>query len=163
MLPQIKAAYDAKDTARLAKGSRDWLSLMDLLDELVATDSRHLLGRWVADARSWAVGSTERAELAYDALSLLTVWGTREGADAGLRDYANREWAGLVGGLYRLRWATYFEELRAALAEGRAPKKIDWFALEDRWARNPGTLATEPAGDTYAVAARVRDRLAALA
>lgn len=135
---------------------------MDLLDELMATDSRHLLGRWVADARSWGAGAAERTELAYDNLSLLTVWGTREGADAGLRDYANREWAGLVGGLYRLRWSTYFEELRAALAAGRAPKKIDWFALEDRWARNPGPLATEPTGDTYTVAAQVRDRLTAL-
>lgn len=61
-----------------------------------------------------------------------------------------------------MRWSTYFEELRVALAAGRAPAKIDWFALEDRWARNPGTLATEPTGDTYTVATRVRDRLAAL-
>ncbi|WP_405959992.1 alpha-N-acetylglucosaminidase [Streptomyces sp. NBC_00024] len=162
MLPHIKAAYDDGDEARFAELSGDWLSLMDLLDELMATDSRHLLGRWVADARSWGAGAAERDQLAYDNLSLLTVWGTRKGADAGLRDYANREWAGLVGGLYRLRWSTYFEELRVALAAGRAPAKIDWFALEDRWARNPGPLATEPTGDTYTVAAQVRDRLTAL-
>ncbi|WP_372350055.1 alpha-N-acetylglucosaminidase C-terminal domain-containing protein [Streptomyces sp. KL116D] len=36
----------------------------------------------------------ERDRLAYDQLSLVTVWGTREGAEAGLHDYANREWAG---------------------------------------------------------------------
>lgn len=162
LLPQIKKACDARDTARFDELTGTWLSLMDLLDRLVATDSRHLLGRWVADARSWGAGAAEREQSAYDNLSLLTVWGTREGADAGLRDYANREWAGLVGGLYRLRWSTYFEELRAALSAGRAPKAIDWFALEDRWTRNPGRLATEPAGDTYAVAAQVRDRLKAL-
>ena len=34
------------------------------------------------------------------------------------------------------------------MAQGRAPKAIDWFALEDRWTRDPGTLATEPTGDT---------------
>lgn len=162
LLPRIKEAYDAGNADRFDELSGVWLSLMDLLDELVATDSRHLLGRWVADARSWGAGAAEREQLAYDNLSLLTVWGTRKGADAGLRDYANREWAGLVGGLYRLRWSTYFEELRAALKEGRAPKKIDWFALEDRWTRDPGPLATEPSGDTYTVAARVRDRLTAL-
>ncbi|WP_200308508.1 alpha-N-acetylglucosaminidase [Streptomyces adelaidensis] len=162
LLPGIKAAYDARDTARFDESSGAWLSLMDLLDELLATDSRHLLGRWVADARSWGASAAEREQLAYDNLSLLTVWGTRQGADAGLRDYANREWAGLVGGLYRLRWSTYFEELRAALAQGRAPKKIDWFALEDRWTRDPGPLAAEPTGDTYTVATQVRDRLTAL-
>ncbi|WP_189787978.1 alpha-N-acetylglucosaminidase [Streptomyces capitiformicae] len=162
LLPRIKEAYDARDTGRFDELTGTWLSLMDLLDELLATDSGHLLGRWVAQARAWGADETEREQLAYDNLSLLTVWGTREGADAGLRDYANREWAGLVGGLYRLRWSTYFEELRAALREGRAPKKIDWFALEDRWTRNPGRLATEPRGDTYAVATQVRDRLTAL-
>jgi alpha-N-acetylglucosaminidase len=162
VLPQIEKAYDARDTARFDELTGTWLSLMDLLDRLMATDSRHLLGRWVADARAWGAGAAEQERLTYDNLSLLTVWGTREGADAGLRDYANREWAGLVGGLYRLRWSTYFEELRAALREGRAPKAIDWFALEDRWTRNPGRLTTEPAGDTYAVAVEVRDRLTAL-
>ena len=162
LLPQIKEAYDAQDTGRFDELTGTWLSLMDLLDKLLATDSGHLLGRWVADARAWGASEAEREQLAYDNLSLLTVWGTRQGADAGLRDYANREWAGLVGGLYRLRWSTYFEELRAALREGRAPKKIDWFALEDRWTRNPGRLATLPTGDTHTVATQVRDRLAAL-
>jgi alpha-N-acetylglucosaminidase len=162
LLPRIKEAYDARDDARLKELAEVWLSLMDLLDRLLATDSRHLLGRWVAEARAWGAGDAERERLAYDNLSLLTVWGTRAGADTGLRDYANREWAGLVGGLYRLRWSTYFEELRAALAGGRAPKKIDWFALEDHWTRDPGPLTTEPAGDTYTVATRVWERLTAL-
>lgn len=161
LLPQIRTAYEAKDTARFDRLAGGWLSLMDLLEALLATDSCHLLGRWVADARAWGASPAERDRLAYDALSLLTVWGTRAGADAGLRDYANREWAGLVGGLYRLRWSTYFAELRSASQEGRAPKKIDWFALEDRWTRNPGGLATRPTGDTYRAALRVHERLTA--
>ncbi|MPY61540.1 alpha-N-acetylglucosaminidase [Streptomyces spongiae] len=162
LLPDLKKAYDAGDDARFGELADTWLSLMDLLDRLLATDSQHLLGRWVADARSWGASAEEREQLAYDNLSLLTVWGTRAGADAGLRDYANREWAGLVGGLYRLRWSTYFTELKAALREGREPKKTDWFALEDRWVRDPGPLATRPTGDTYELATQVRDRLTAL-
>ncbi|MGP4051870.1 alpha-N-acetylglucosaminidase [Streptomyces sp. 2A115] len=162
LLPRVKKAYDAGDTAEFDRLTRDWLALMDVLETLLATDSLHLVGRWVADARTWGADATERDQLAYDNLSLLTVWGTRQGADAGLRDYANREWAGLVGGLYRLRWATYFDELRAALEEARKPKAVDWFALEDRWTRNPGKLATRPTGDTYEAAVRVRDRLASI-
>ncbi|MGW0820357.1 alpha-N-acetylglucosaminidase [Streptomyces sp. NPDC002845] len=161
LLPRIKEAYDDGDAARFDELTGTWLSLMDLLDRLLATDSRHLLGRWVADARAWGATEAERERLAYDSLSLLTVWGTREGADAGLRDYANREWAGLVGGLYRLRWSAYFTELRAAMREGRQPEEIDWFAVEDHWIRDPGRLATRPAGDTYTVAVQVRDRLLA--
>ncbi|MFD9904137.1 alpha-N-acetylglucosaminidase [Streptomyces sp. NPDC059063] len=159
LLPQIRDAYEQRDTARFDRLTRTWLGHVDLLDRLVATDARQLLGRWVADARAWGADARERDRLAYDQLSLLTVWGTRAGADAGLKDYANREWAGLVGGLYRLRWRTYFDGLRAALDEGREPEPVDWFALEDRWTRDPGRLAVRPAGDTYAVAKKVRDAL----
>lgn len=161
LLPRIKKAYDAGDAAELDRLAGDWLALMDVLETLMATDSRHLVGRWVADARAWGADGEERDQLAYDNLSLLTVWGTREGANAGLRDYANREWAGLLGGLYRQRWSTYFDELRSALEEGREPKTIDWFTIEDRWTREPGRLATRPTGDTYRAAVRVRDQLAA--
>ncbi|GAA2248090.1 alpha-N-acetylglucosaminidase [Streptomyces ruber] len=161
LLPRIKSAYEAGDTARFDALTGTWLELMDLLERLLATDSRHLAGRWVADARAWGASAEERDRLAYDNLVLLTVWGTRAGADAGLRDYANREWAGLVGGLYRLRWSTYFDGLRTALRTGGAAPRTDWFALEDRWTRAPGTLPTEVTGDTYTVATEVRDRLAA--
>ncbi|MEV0445031.1 alpha-N-acetylglucosaminidase [Streptomyces spectabilis] len=159
LLPRVKAAYDARDTALFERLTRTWLRLLDLLDRLAATDGRQLLGRWAADARAWGADDREREQLAYDQLSLVTVWGPRAGADAGLRDYANREWAGLVGGLYRLRWTTYFDELRDALDEGREPRSIDWFALEDRWLREPGRLAVTPSGDTYAIAKKVRDVL----
>ncbi|MYY85443.1 MULTISPECIES: alpha-N-acetylglucosaminidase [unclassified Streptomyces] len=159
LLPRVKEAYDAGDAARFERLTREWLTLMDLLERLVATDSRHLLGRWIADARAWGADAAERDRLAYDQLSLLTVWGTRSGAEAGLRDYANREWAGLVGGLYRSRWERYFKELRAALAENRAPEKIDWFAMEEAWTENPGRLATRPKGDTHKAAAKVWDHL----
>jgi alpha-N-acetylglucosaminidase len=163
LLPRIRRAHEARDVEAFDTATGDWLSLMDLLERLVATDSAHLLGRWVAEARAWGADGAERDRLQYDALSLLTVWGTRQGADAGLRDYANREWAGLVGGLYRLRWSTYFTELRAALREDRAPAETDWYALEERWTRDPGPLATRPAGDVHRIATEVRARLRATA
>ncbi|MFJ6573297.1 alpha-N-acetylglucosaminidase [Streptomyces sp. NPDC091292] len=160
LLPRIRAAYEAGDAGAFGRLADEWLALMDLLERLLATDSGQLLGRWVAEARAWGADAAERDRLAYDALSLVTLWGTRAGADAGLRDYANREWAGLVGGLYRLRWATYFAELRTVLKSGKKPQAIDWYALEDRWIRNPGRLANRPSGSTYRIAVQVRDRLA---
>ncbi|MFJ8823083.1 alpha-N-acetylglucosaminidase [Streptomyces sp. NPDC102467] len=159
LLPRVKDVYEAGDAAGLDRLARDWLGLMDLLERLLATDSRQLLGRWVAEARAWGSDDAERARLAYDQLSLVTVWGTRSGAEAGLHDYANREWAGLVGGLYRERWETYFAALRTALDERRPPRPIDWFALEEAWVRAPGRLLTRPTGDTYKVAVQVRERL----
>ena len=102
-----------------------------------------------------------RTELEYDARSIITTWGGRESSEEGLHDYANREWAGLVGGLYLTRWKTYFAELSAALAAGRQPAEIDWFALEDRWAHQHDSYPVKTSGDIHKLARQVRDTLAA--
>ncbi len=161
LLPALRAAHAAGDRERFDRLARVWMRHMELLEALVATDGRHLLGRWAADARRWGADRAEADRLEYDAVSLLTVWGPRRAADEGrLHDYANREWSGLVGGLYALRWRTLFEELSAALAEDRGPAPVDWFALEDAWARRRHGLPAEPAGDTWRAAVRVREELA---
>ncbi|MFJ9905577.1 alpha-N-acetylglucosaminidase TIM-barrel domain-containing protein [Streptomyces sp. NPDC101152] len=157
LLPQIKAAHEVGDKALFGRLTRTWLGWMDLLDDLLAASGPHLLGRWLADARSWGADRAEKDRLEYDVRSLLTTWGGRASSDQGLHDYANREWSGLVGGLYRTRWKTYFD----TLAAGKDPATIDWFALEDRWAHAHETHPTEPHGSPYALARRVRDLLAA--
>ncbi|WP_406213677.1 alpha-N-acetylglucosaminidase TIM-barrel domain-containing protein [Streptomyces canus] len=157
LLPQIKAAHDAGDKALFGKLTKTWLSWMDLLEDLLATSGQHLLGRWLADARSWGADRAEKDRLEYDVRSLITTWGGRESSEEGLHDYANREWSGLVGGLYRTRWQTYFN----ALTTGKDPSTIDWFALEDRWAHAHETYPTDPHGSPYALARSVRDLLAA--
>ncbi|MER7979609.1 MULTISPECIES: alpha-N-acetylglucosaminidase [unclassified Streptomyces] len=156
LLPQIRAAYEEGDRTAFGRLTAEWFRWMQLLEETVATDARHLLGRWIADARNWGADPREQEQLAHDAVSVLTVWGDRPAADKGkLHDYANREWAGLIGGLYTLRWKTYFDDLDAALAEGRAPRRFDWFAIEDEWVRTHPPSATKPTGDIYLIAHKV--------
>ncbi|WP_371673044.1 alpha-N-acetylglucosaminidase C-terminal domain-containing protein [Streptomyces sp. NBC_00289] len=161
LLPQIKAAYEARDKKRFADLTRTWLSWMKLLDKVLATSPQHLLGPWLADARSWGATTAERNKLEYDARSLITTWAGRESSEEGLHDYANREWSGLVGGLYLTRWKTYFGELSAALATDRQPADIDWFALEDDWAHRHDTYPVEATGDIHRLARQVRATLAA--
>ncbi|MDQ0912687.1 hypothetical protein QFZ22_008672 [Streptomyces canus] len=156
LLPQIKAAHDAGDKALFGRLTKTWLGWMDLLDDLLATSGPHLLGRWLSDARSWGADRPEKDRLEYDVRSLITTWGGRQSSEEGLHDYANREWSGLVGGLYRTRWQTYFD----TLATGKDPATIDWFALEDRWAHAHETHSTDPHGSPYALARSVRDLLA---
>ncbi|GGO96732.1 alpha-N-acetylglucosaminidase TIM-barrel domain-containing protein [Wenjunlia tyrosinilytica] len=161
LLPQIKSAYDAGDRKRFAELTGTWLSWMTLMDKVLATSEQHLLGRWLADARSWGATPVEKDRLEYDARSIITTWGGRTSSEQGLHDYANREWAGLVGGLYRTRWNTYFHELADALATGRPPAGIDWFEIEDRWAHRHDTYPTKAEGDIHKLAEQVLAALAA--
>lgn len=156
LLPEIKSAYDAGNLAEFRSRAQEWRDDMALLDRLLATDERFLLGPWLADARSWGSTDAERALLEYDARSILTTWGHRSGSEAGrLHDYANREWAGLVSGFYAPRWERYLDGLDAALVSGGAPAPIDWFLHDDAWNRRRDTYATTATGDPEVQAAAV--------
>ncbi|WP_433188083.1 alpha-N-acetylglucosaminidase C-terminal domain-containing protein [Actinoallomurus sp. CA-150999] len=133
---------------------------MTLMDQVVATDGQHLLGRWLTAARAAGSTTAEKDRLEYDARSIITTWGGRDSSEQGLHEYANREWAGLIGGLYRQRWKTYFGELDAALTAGRAPKSIDWFAIDDAWAHGHQRYATRTTGDIGSIARTVAATLA---
>ncbi|NEB34265.1 hypothetical protein G3I62_35180 [Streptomyces sp. SID14446] len=61
----------------------------------------------------------------------------------------------MISGRYTLRWKTYFDELGAALAEGREPKTFDWFAMEDEWVRTHRSSITKPTGDIIPIARTV--------
>ncbi|MFB7453120.1 alpha-N-acetylglucosaminidase [Streptomyces sp. NPDC056194] len=156
LLPRVKAAYEAGDLERFRVLVREWNASEELLGRLVASDRRFLLGPWLAAARSWAAGPEERDRLEYDARSILTTWADRGPSDsAGLHDYANREWAGLVQDVYAPRWAAYFASLDTALVQGTAPAAIDWFAREDAWAHGHQAYPTSPTGDPVALAGEV--------
>ncbi|MGW0683800.1 alpha-N-acetylglucosaminidase [Streptomyces sp. NPDC002754] len=163
LLPQISAAYEVRDAALFGKLTRTWLAWMKLLDDVLATSEQHLLGRWLAEARAWGADRAEQDRLEYDARSILTTWGGRAGSDEGLRDYANREWSGLVSGLYLPRWRRYFAELATALTEEREPAEIDWFAMDDAWAQGHEPYPRRPSGSVERLARRIHDTLAGAA
>jgi alpha-N-acetylglucosaminidase len=157
LLPQMKAAYEAKDVTRFHALAVQWLDDMAMLDRLLASDPHFLLGNWLAHART---DTTEAAQQEYDQRAIVTHWGDRSGADrGGLHDYANRELSGLVGGLYAPRWQRYFASLEQALTTNATPQPIDWFAMEQAWSHSHETLPTTAQGDAWQLAAEVAKRL----
>ena len=156
LLPRIKTAVDAKDRSQYDTATRRWLYLMDLQDQLLASSRFFLVGTWLGFVRPWASTPGEEARLNYDARSILTTWGDRrasEGAD--LHDYGNKDWAGLTGDYYRLRWQTYFASLDAELRTGVHGQPIDWFKLGEAWNRDSHAYPTRPQGDTYRIATSI--------
>lgn len=158
LLPQIKAAYEARDEPHLASLTHKWLHLMQLEDSLLATDRWFLLGPWLDAPRAWAKDSTEQRALNYDAHSILTTWGDRD-PSRNLDDYANKDWSGLLGTLYYQRWKIYFDSLTAALKTNTEPQLIDWFAIEDAWNRQPNHFVLTPRGDAYTQASLIYQQL----
>ena len=60
--------------------------------------------------------------------------------DGGLRDYAHREWNGLLKDFYYMRWKIWFEARLRELKEG-TPVSIDFYALEEPWTKQQNSYA----------------------
>ncbi len=122
---------------------------------MLATRGEFLLGRWLADARRWGTTDAERAKFEWNARRVLTLWGTGK----VIRDYARKEWSGMLSGFYLHRWDWYLRQVGEALNSERpfdskafSGKLWDW---ERDWADGTETYPTEPQGDSIAVAKKL--------
>lgn len=50
-------------------------NLLADLDHLLSSNDRFLVGRWIADAKSWGTDFVETALLEYNARNQITLWG----------------------------------------------------------------------------------------
>ncbi len=155
-----KAAYEAGDTEAMAAGRTAMLATFDTLDELLASQPYFLVGKWIADARSWGADDAEADYFESNARNLLTSWGDRGNL---LTDYADRSWAGLVGTYYKPRWEMFFRAVDEAVAAGQrlegAREEALLEAMKDFeyawWAERPGIFPATPVGEPVALVRNV--------
>jgi len=147
LLAEIRQAVAADDAATVDALANAFLALIEDQDRLLATRPELLLGRWLQAARGWGATAAEADALEHNARMILTTWSED---DSVLRDYAHREWAGLLGDYYYRRWRAFFD----ALVAGRADP--DFFAIESAWVREAdpdgSAYPVEPHGDAVDVA-----------
>lgn len=137
------------------KNSQEFLSLLLLQDRLLGTRTEFRVGRWIGQARNLGTTPEEKDLYEWNARVQITTWGNRTCADTGgLRDYAHKEWNGLLKDFYYKRWAAYWQTL-ADVLEGKPQVELDYYAMEEPWtlAKNPYTA--EPEGDCIATAKEV--------
>lgn len=158
--PVVVSAFKAGDKELFAAASRRFLDLILLQDKLLATRPEFRLGLWIARARQLGHTPEEKDLYEWNARVQITTWGNRVTADnGGLRDYAHKEWNGLLGDFYHMRWQTYFDELARQL-EGAEPQTIDFYALEEAWTLQHDSYLAAPEGDVLETAREVYEAIA---
>jgi alpha-N-acetylglucosaminidase len=152
------AAYQAKDAAAYRHASGEFMQLLRDMDELLATNEGFLLGKWLADARRWGATDAERAKMEWNARRIVTLWTP----GARLRDYAWKEWSGMLIGFYGKRWEIFFRHQQQALDAGKAFDQVacnaELFNFENDWANQQESYSENPSGDSIKVAQRLFDK-----
>ena len=157
---EYKSAYENGDVEKMAELKDDMLDTFDTLDELLASQDYFLVGKWIADARSWGATPEEANYFESNARNLLTTWGDRGNL---LTDYADRSWSGLVKTYYKPRWQLFFQAVDNAMAAGEKleGERYDLVleAMKDYeyawWKERPGSFPAHPQGDPVALVKKV--------
>lgn len=146
------ADFKSFDKRSFACDSKQFLALLLMQDSLLGTRSEFRVGRWIQQARKQGNTPEEKDLYEWNARVQITTWGNRTCADdGGLRDYAHKEWNGILRDFYYMRWSAYWKTLQDQL-DGKPEVKLDYYAMEEPWtlAKNPYTV--EPEGDCIELA-----------
>ncbi len=119
----LARAFGRKDKKAFREKAAAFRRLALDLDRLLATRREFLLGRWIADARSWAAGPGEKAYYEKNARNILTTWDRR---GASLTDYAARLWNGLTRDYYLARWEALFRRMEKSLETHEPVDRKSW-------------------------------------
>ena len=156
---QTVADFKSFDKKSFAAHSQEFLNILLAQDQLLATRSEFRVGRWIEQARSLGTTPEEKDLYEWNARVQITTWGDRVCAnDGGLRDYAHKEWNGILKDFYYKRWAAYWQTLQDVL-DGKPMVELDYYAMEEPWtlAHNPYPAKGE--GDCISVAKEVFNKV----
>jgi alpha-N-acetylglucosaminidase len=144
---QTIADFNAFSKKAFEKDSKRFLDLLLMQDKLLGTRSEFRLGHWTEAARSLGTTEAEKDQYEWNARTQITTWGNRVCADdGGLRDYAHKEWNGILKDFYYKRWSTYFASLEDQL-NGKPKVDIDFYGLEEPWTKQTNQYSSKPEGN----------------
>ncbi len=145
-LKGIQKSYIEKDQAAFEENAQKFLSMYDYIEPLLCCDKHTMLGNWLETAKQNGKTKSEKAYFEFLARTLITVWGDRNGA-IGLRDYAAKEWSGMIEDFYRPRWESYINILRKSFVTGEEPLDFNRYDAEYFFTTLSKEYPTEPFGD----------------
>ena len=172
------AAYKSFSRKQFEKEAERFMKMIYLQDRLLGTRSEFRLGHWTEAARRCGTSKAESDQYEWNARVQITTWGNRSCADeGGLRDYAHKEWQGLLKDFYAKRWDAYFKAMSKQMEQSTLPQpdmlgtgpnsnktaselfamalpqevKLDWYAMEEPWTLQHNSYSAQPEGDIIAI------------
>lgn len=156
---QTIADFKSFDKKSFFAHSKEFLDILLAQDELLATRPEFKVGRWIKQAKDKGLTEEEKKLYEWNARVQITTWGNRVCADdGGLRDYAHKEWNGILKDFYYKRWSEYWKTLQDVL-DGKPEVKLDYYAMEEPWTLDNKFYPYEAEGDCIDVAKDVFKRV----
>ncbi len=157
-IEKIKESYKAKDIESLSHWGDELLSLYDLQTALMACDKNRMLGTWLKKARRFGKTEAEKTYFEWNARTQITLWGNKQ-ASKFLRDYAAREWHGMLNDFYKPRWERFISRLELSLLTGKNFEKADDYNQEIGFTFEKKKYASKPYGNLKAAVENIINKV----
>ena len=144
LLAQLKVDYEAGNSPAFRKNSQHFLQAIQDLDTMLSGDPMFMVSRWLENARQRAHTPEQASLYEFNARNLITQWGPK---NTKLKDYAQRQYGGMMGDFNHMRWKLFFDHVNTRLDKG---KKLDWDLIdeeisdwEEHWAHDQTEYPSE--------------------
>lgn len=131
------------------------LELFDDLEMILASSKDFLLGNWLEAAKAMAeIDNLKEIKFyEYNARNQITLWGP----NGEIRDYANKQWSGVIVDYFKPRWKIFLDALDDTLS-----KKIKFNVteinekifreVEEPFTKSNKIYSNQPKGDSIEIA-----------
>lgn len=156
-ISKLTQAYEKKDIEAFDKASATLLKELDDMEAITSCNPYFMVGPWIESAREWGTTDEEKKYYERNARTIVSIWQPYKMAT--LRDYASRQWSGMINDYYKPRWELYCKRLRNSLLSQKE-FNYDSFAdsvrnLDYNWSIAVEKYPTVPQQNTIEVAKRI--------
>lgn len=147
-------SFKTKNLDALRQNSTLMLDLFDDLETTLASSKDFLLGNWLEAAKAIAEGNQEESSsYEFNARNQITLWGP----NGEIRDYANKQWSGVVADYFKPRWSIFLRALEDSLVNKKTLNVTEineriFVEVEKPFSYSRKVYPTEPTGDSIDIA-----------
>lgn len=127
-------AYQSKNKDQFNYWASRFLELLKDQDTLLSAHPSFYVGTWLAKARAAGKTSKSKDLYEYNARMLIGTWSEER---TPVRDYAHKEWGGMLRDYYYPRWEKYILYLKRIL-DSEQCEQPDTFENERAWVKSHG-------------------------
>ena len=130
---RLVSTINYQDKERIKNAGNAFIDMVKTQDELLGNNKFFTLNRWLDEATNFGKNLPDAKNVMYNAKGQITFWGPDNLPRTTLRDYAHKDWNGLLGSLYLERWKVFVDNS----INGKISNPEDFYKMEVEWSKKP--------------------------
>lgn len=140
---ELQSNFTNGEREKFIKNKDKFLNLILIQDKLLSVSPHFRLDTFLKQAFSSSKDKKSQKNAVKNAKVQITYWGTDKNPYTNLRDYAHKEWNGLLSSLYYKRWEAFFN-YQISLLDKKQAIEPNYYQVAIDWTESPEMYHSKP-------------------